>query len=246
MKVRRKYDSLAGKKIVLLGGSSGLGLATAMMAAGEGAQVVLVSSNAKKIEAALKELPEGSTGYAADLSSEEEVKNIFSKTGKFDHLVFTAGESIRLIKLADIEVAAAKKYFDLRYFGAITAVRYGAPCINPGGSIVLTSGIASPRPGPGWFLGASICAAIEGFTRTISIELSPVRVNAVSPGVVRTNLWSGMSEADREGMYASVGGKLPVQRVGEAEDIAQAYLYCMKQSFMTGQILVTDGGTVLV
>jgi NAD(P)-dependent dehydrogenase (short-subunit alcohol dehydrogenase family) len=246
MKTQTENGSMKGKKIVLLGGSSGLGLATAKAAAAEGAAVVIVSSNQDRINAALNDLPDNSAGYAIDLTNEGEVKNLFIKIGNFDHLMFSAGEAIQLVQLKDIDINAAKKYFDLRYFGAITAVKYGAGYINAGGSIVLTSGIASPRPDSGWFLGASICAATEGFVRTMAMELKPVRVNAVSPGVVKTNLWSAMSEEERENMYQAVGEKLPVKRVGEAADIAQAFLYCMKQPFMTGQILITDGGAVLV
>jgi NAD(P)-dependent dehydrogenase (short-subunit alcohol dehydrogenase family) len=133
----------------------------------------------------------------------------------------------------------------LRYWGALTAAKHGAPQIRAGGSIVFTSGIAGARPRAGWALGASICAAMEGLTRALAVELAPLRVNIVSPGFVRTPLWRNMSEADREAMYAAAGAKLPVGRVGEAADIAQAYLFLMQQGFATGQTLVVDGGGVL-
>ena len=93
---------------------------------------------------------------------------------------------------------------------------------------------------------ASVCGAIEALTRALAIELAPIRVNAVSPGVVRTNLWQSMSSSEREQLYESVGKRLPVGRVGEAYDIAQAYLFLMKEEFGTGQTVVVDGGTVLV
>jgi NAD(P)-dependent dehydrogenase (short-subunit alcohol dehydrogenase family) len=93
---------------------------------------------------------------------------------------------------------------------------------------------------------ASICGAMDALTRALAVELAPVRVNAVSPGVVRTALWSNMSEADRDAMYRDIGAALPVGRVGEARDIAQAYLYLMREGFSTGQVVVVDGGTVLV
>ncbi|MDB5110892.1 MAG: family oxidoreductase [Mucilaginibacter sp.] len=237
---------LKGKKVVILGGSSGIGLATAKAAAGEDAKVVIVSSNQERVNNALKELPEGNNGYVVNLNNEQQVQDFFTKLGQFDHLVYTAGEALQLINLADVAVADAKRFFDLRYWGAFTAVKYAAQYINSDGSIVLTGGIASLRPGKGWSLGASICAAMEGFTRAMAIELAPVRVNIVSPGVVKTNLWSNMTDAEKEAMYSGIGNNLPVKRVGEAEDIAQAYLYLMRQQYGTGQMIVVDGGTVLV
>ncbi|MDB4924199.1 SDR family oxidoreductase [Mucilaginibacter sp.] len=238
--------SLTGKKVVILGGSSGIGLATAKAAAQEGATVVIVSSNQQRIDNALVELPAGNKGFAVDLTDEQQIKDFFIQLGKFDHLVYTAGESLQLVTIADVPVADAQRFFNLRYWGAFMAVKYASPYINTGGSITLTGGIAALRPGSGWSLGASICAAMEGFTRAMAIELAPVRVNLVSPGVVRTNLWSAMSEEERENLYTSAGNNLPVKRIGEAEDIAQTYLYLIGQQYSTGQIVVVDGGSVLV
>jgi NAD(P)-dependent dehydrogenase (short-subunit alcohol dehydrogenase family) len=118
--------------------------------------------------------------------------------------------------------------------------------MDEGGSIVLTTGTAADRPGPGWALAASICGAINGLTRALAVELAPIRVNAVAPGVVRSPLWRLMEEADREQLYQSIGSSLPAGRIGEVDDVAKAYLYCLTQSFATGTILTVDGGTVLV
>jgi len=93
---------------------------------------------------------------------------------------------------------------------------------------------------------ASMCGTMEALTRALAIELAPIRVNGVSPGVVRTNLWQSMSAAEREHLFESVGKSLPVGRVGEPHDIAQAYVFLMQEGFGTGQTLVVDGGTVLV
>jgi NAD(P)-dependent dehydrogenase (short-subunit alcohol dehydrogenase family) len=87
---------------------------------------------------------------------------------------------------------------------------------------------------------------MEALTRALAVELAPIRVNAVCPGVVKTELWRGMTEADREAMYRDVGQKLPVGRVGEAEDLAETYLYLMREAYSTGQVIVVDGGAVLV
>lgn len=239
-------SSLVGKKVIVLGGSSGIGLATAKAAAVEGALVTIVSSNQQRIDRALQELPSGSRGHAADFTDEAQVAALFAQTGNLDHLVFTAGENIQLGPIADTTTDAAQQYFRLRFWGAYTAVRYAAKWINAGGSITLTGGIASQRPGPGWSLGASICAAMEGFTRAMAVELAPLRVNLVSPGVVKTNLWAGLSEAERSSMYQTMEEKLPVRQVGNPNDIARTYLYLMQQPYSTGQIITVDGGAVLV
>jgi NAD(P)-dependent dehydrogenase (short-subunit alcohol dehydrogenase family) len=246
MNTQNQNSKLLNKRIILMGGTSGIGLATAKAAAAEGANVVVVSSSQQRVDSALAELPESAAGYAVDLSKEQNIKAFFDSIGNFDHLVYTAAENISLIYVNELELEKAHSYFNLRYWGVLASIKYGAPHINQGGSISLMSGIANPRPGAGWLLGASICGAIEGLTRAMAVELAPVRVNAVSAGVVKTNLWNSIPEADREAYYKSVGDSLLVKRVGEAEDIAQAFTYLMKQQFSSGQILITDGGTVLV
>jgi len=237
---------LQGKKVIILGGSSGIGLATAKAAAAEGAEVIIVSANQQRINNALTELPEGAKGYAVDLSREENIKNFFAQIGNFDHLIYTAGENLNLGTIDQTDLATAQQFFIVRYWGAFAAVKYGAPLINAGGSICLTSGVASMRPGKGWSVATSICCAMEGFARAMAVELAPIRVNCVVPGVVKTNLWNSMAETDREALYQNVGDSLLVKRVGEAEDIAQTHLYLMKQRFGTGQNIVVDGGAVLV
>jgi NAD(P)-dependent dehydrogenase (short-subunit alcohol dehydrogenase family) len=212
----------------------------------EGAAVVVASSRKEKVARALAALPDGAEGHALDLSDEAQVGALFARIGALDHLVYTAGEALQLGELDATALAQARQAFELRYWGALAAVKHGSHSIRAGGSIVLTTGIASARPRTGWTVGASICGAMEALTRALAVELAPVRVNAVSPGVVRTTLWSNMSEADREAMYRQVGAAIPVGRVGEPHDIAQAYLYLMRADFSTGQVITIDGGTVLV
>lgn len=237
---------LKNKRVVILGGSTGIGLATAKAAAEEGAIVTIVSSSQKKIVAALSELPTNCGGQAVDLSNEENIKDFFDKNGKFDHLLYTAGENLNLTTLNSTDLQPARNFFTVRYWGAVAAIKYATPWINTGGSISLTSGIASLRPGAGWALASSICGAMEGLCRAMAVELAPIRVNVVLPGVIKTNLWDSMSEKDRQNFYDSVANSLLVKRVGRAEDIAQTYLFLMKQSFATGQTFIIDGGTALV
>ncbi len=238
--------TLAGKKVLILGGTSGIGLATAKAAAAEGAIVTIVSSNQQRIDQALQQLPAGSQGHEVDLGHEQNIQSFFDRKASFDHLVYSAGENLRLSPIPETDIEQARQFLTIRFWGAYAAVKYGARFINPGGSICLTGGNAGLRPGKGWTIASSICGAMEGLTRALAVELAPLRVNVVTPGVVRTNLWNGMPEADRENYFKTVSDSILVGRIGEAEDIAQTFIYLMKQGYTTGQALVVDGGAVLV
>jgi NAD(P)-dependent dehydrogenase (short-subunit alcohol dehydrogenase family) len=239
-------NGFENKRVVILGGSSGIGLAVAEQAVSQGAKLVIASSNAERVQKAVEKFEQNAQGHTLDLTDESAVENFFAKLGAFDHLVFTAGDSLHLHDLATTDLKQARRAFELRYWAALAAVKYGSKSIRKGGSIVLTTGVAGQRPHKGWVVAASVCGTIEALTRALALELAPIRVNAVSPGVVRTNLWQNMTAAEQERLYESVGSSLPVGRVGEARDIAQAYLFLMQEEFSTGQTLVVDGGTVLV
>src|ERR1700723_1262783 len=242
----RRENGLRDKRVVVLGGSSGIGLAVAEQAAAQGADVVIASSNAERVQKAVESIGGEAQGQVVDVSDERALATFFSKLGAFDHLVFTAGDSLHLHDLAATDLQQARHAFELRYWAALAAVKYGSPHIRPQGSVVLTTGIAGQRPQKGWVIAASVCGTIEALTRALAVELAPIRVNAVSPGVVRTNLWQNMGAEEREALFESVGKSLPVGRVGEASDIAQAYLFLMQEGFSSGQTVVVDGGTVLV
>jgi NAD(P)-dependent dehydrogenase (short-subunit alcohol dehydrogenase family) len=238
--------SLSQKKIVILGGTSGIGFAVAELAAREGASVVVVSSNPERVSAAVGLLPNGAQGHAVDLTNEVAVQALFEGVESIDHLVFTAGESLELGALATTDVSAAQRFFRLRYWGAFMAAKHAAARIRPGGSIVFTSGLAGARPHPGWALGASICSAMEGLTRALAVELAPIRVNIVSPGVVKTSLWDSLPAVDREALFEQSAAQLLVKHVGEPHEVADAYLYLMKQTYCSGEILRVDGGGGLI
>ncbi|WP_265565402.1 SDR family oxidoreductase [Streptomyces hygroscopicus] len=237
---------LTGQRVVLMGGTSGIGLATAKAVSAQGAQAIVVSSRQSSVDKALSELPQEAEGRVVNLADTEQIADLFASLGDVDHLVYTAGEPLALMPLETLDIEAARSFFTLRFFSALDAVRAAAPRLRAGGSVTLTTGIAKDRPGPGWAVAAGICGAVEALTKALAVELAPVRVNAVSPGVVRSPLWSGMSEGDRDAMFENIGKSLPVGRVGEVEDIAQAYLYLITQPYTTGSIITIDGGTVLV
>ncbi|MGA7922290.1 MAG: SDR family oxidoreductase [Candidatus Acidiferrales bacterium] len=239
------HAGLSNQRVVVLGGSSGIGLAVAQQIVSQEATAIIASSNAERVKQAVATLGGKAEGHTLDLCDEHDIQNFFQKIGDFDHLVFTAGDTLQLNDLVATDLNHARHAFELRYWAALAAVKYASPHIRKGGSIVLTTGIASERPRKGWTLAASVCGAIVSLTRALAVELAPIRVNAVSPGVVRTNLWKNMQEQERDGMYESVGKTLLVGRVGEASEIARAYLFLIQEGYSTGQTVVVDGGRVL-
>ncbi|MEO7732366.1 MAG: SDR family oxidoreductase [Kofleriaceae bacterium] len=239
--------SLNNQRIVVLGGSAGIGLAVAEAAAREGARVVIASRNPARVQAAVARLGGGAhEGHAVDLRSPAAVAAVLATLGEIDHLVFTAGEELLIKPLAELDLAAARAFFELRYWGALAAIQAARPQLAKRGSIVLTSGAAGHRPYPGFVIGASICSAMEAVTRTLAVELAPIRVNIVTPGFVDTDLWSNIPAAAKQDMFRDAAARLPVGRIGTADDIAEHYLAFMRGGYVTGQALVVDGGGVLV
>jgi NAD(P)-dependent dehydrogenase (short-subunit alcohol dehydrogenase family) len=237
---------MQNKRIVVLGGSSGIGFAVAARAAREGARVVVASHDPRRVERAVAAIP-GAQGHAVDLRSEPAVRALFDQLGgPIDHLVYTAGEELLLSPLSELDLQTARRFFELRYWGALAAVKAARPHLARDGSIVLTSGGAAHRPFPGFVIGASVCAAMEATARTLAIELAPIRVNVVTPGFVDTELWSNIPPDARAQMVRDAAAKLPVGRVGRPDDLAEHYLAFMRGGYVTGQALVVDGGHLLV
>ena len=143
MSPEKDFDN---KRVVIVGGSSGIGLAVAEEAALQGAEVVIVSSNAKRVQEAVKSIGGEAQGQAVDVYDEKAVESFFTNIDTFDHLVFTAGDSLQLHELADTDLKQARHAFELRYWSALATVKYGSPQIRQGGSIVLTTGVAGRRP----------------------------------------------------------------------------------------------------
>jgi NAD(P)-dependent dehydrogenase (short-subunit alcohol dehydrogenase family) len=239
-------SGLNEKGVVVLGGASGIGLATALAAAARGAVVTVTSRSGDRVAHAVRQIGGSARGEVVNLENEEETRALFERVGGFDHLVYTAGDELLLSPVAQLDLATARRSFEVRVFGALGAIKHAVARIRPGGSIVLTHGIAGARPSAGWTVGAAVCGAMDALTRALAVELAPVRVNAVSPGLVRTPLWNPIPEAQREALFREAGGKLLTKRIGEAAEIAEAYCYLMENTFTTGQTLVVDGGGVLV
>jgi NAD(P)-dependent dehydrogenase (short-subunit alcohol dehydrogenase family) len=237
--------SLKNTRVLIIGGTSGIGLGVAMAVAERGATPIVVSRRQASVDRALTQLPDHARGATVDLTDMAALAQLALDVGELDHFVFTAGESLELAQLADLTPELITGFFATRFVGALSAVRAFAPRLRAGGSITLTSGSAAEQPEFG-ALPVSICGAMNALTTALAVELAPIRVNAVAPGVVRTPLWDALPEADRTVMYGEAAHRLPVGRIGEVGDVALAYVYCMEQTYGTGIVLKVDGGSVMV
>src|ERR1700727_2902318 len=173
----QQENGLKAKRVIVLGGSSGIGLAVAEQASSQGADVVVASSNPDRIQKAVQSLGGRVEGETADLSDEHAIAGLFTRLGPIDHLVFTAGDNLHLHDLADTDLVQARRAFELRYWSALAAVKYASPGIRKGGSIVLTTGVAGQRPHKGGVVAASVCGTIEALTRALSLEFVTIRAN---------------------------------------------------------------------
>jgi NAD(P)-dependent dehydrogenase (short-subunit alcohol dehydrogenase family) len=236
--------SLQGKTVVVIGGASGIGLAVAEAALKDGARVVVASSKQANVSAAAEKLGAGATGLAVDVSDEGSVAAFFDKLGPFDHLAFTAGDWAGGFgePARDMDIEAARAGLTVRFWGALTAVKYGCRTIAKDGSITLTGGMLAHRPMKGAALATAVGGAIEHLTVGLAVDLAPVRVNAVCPGLILTEHTKMMPPQ----MIEMFTARLPLPRGGEPSETAEAYLYLMRGGFTTGQVLMVDGGAFVV
>src|SRR6202171_5868530 len=228
---------LAGQKVVVVGGSSGIGLATAELAQREGADVIIASRNADRLHAAAEKL--GAKAIAADVTSDESVASLFRSCGPVDHVVVTAAQ-LRSGPFKTVAMEDVRATMEGKFWGAWRVARSAE--IRPGGSLTLVSGYLSIRPRPNSAIISVANGTLESLARALALELAPVRVNAVSPGIVDTPIRAAMPEAARRDMLAKTAAALPVGRVGVGEDIARQILALIIIGFMTGSIDYLDGG----
>ena len=232
---------LAGKKVVVVGGSSGIGFSTAELAKAEGADLTIASRNAERLKTAAGKL--GARAITADVTSDDSVAQLFRQCGPVDHVIVTAAQ-LRTGPFKTVSMEDARATMEGKFWGAWRVAR--AAEIRPGGSLTLVSGYFSVRPRPGVAIVSAANGALESLTRCLALELAPVRVNAVSPGLIDTPIRAAMPEAARRDLLAKTAAALPVGRVGEADDVARQIMAFLTIGFATGTIVYLDGGGLLV
>ena len=236
-------NTIENKTVVVIGGSSGMGLAVAIKSAQSGARVVIASRSQHKLNAAAAQIGGDVHWQVVDTTDESSVSDLFERLGAVDHLVIP-GSSLKTGTLREMPLADGLFTMQSKFWGPYLCAKCAR--INPGGSITLFSGILSRRPGQNDAVLASVNAAVEAMGRALAKDLAPVRVNVISPGMTAgTGAYLKMPEAAREGMFAAIAGRLPAGRVGRPEDIADATLMLMTNGFITGIVLDVDGGGLI-
>lgn len=234
---------LEGRTVVVIGGASGVGYAVAEAALEAGARVIVGSSQAARVEAAAAKLGQGASGHVVDVKDEASVAAFFEAVGAFDHLVFTAGDWGHMFGATrDLDIEASKSRMEVRFWGAARAAKYALRQIAADGSITLTGGMLAHRPMPGAPLVTASANSTEGLAMGLARDLAPIRVNAVCLGLIVSEQVRAMGEATIKAFTAN----LPLPRGGTVEEAVEAYLYLMRATYVTGQVVRVDGGGSLV
>ena len=232
-------SSLNGKTVIVIGGSSGIGAAVAKAATDRGAHVVLAGRRlASGSDNGLRSEP-------VDVTDAASLQRLFETVGRFDHLVYTSGPSVRAKNLIETDLDEAQENFNVKLWGSLRAIQLALPYLDERGSISLTSGQLGRKLAPGQFIKTGINAATEALGKQLAKELAPRRVNVISPGVIDTPAYAGLAEEQRQAMFTKASGLLPVGRVGQAEEVAEGYVLAMENGFMTGAVIDIDGGGLL-
>lgn len=240
---------LMGRKIVVVGGSSGIGLGVAAAALQHGAELVLVGRSQEKLLRAQRQL--GGNGrvktVAADMTQEADIAAAFAGIGAFDHLVSTAGPPPPGDPIGATNAEEVRRFIDDKLVGAVLLAKHAVRTLRRGGSMTFTSGINKDRPPvPGGAVVSAIAGSFSYFARALALELAPSRVNIVSPGWVDTPMFDELVGEAKAGYFEAMAARLPIGRIATPADVAPAYLYVMESAFMTGETIHIDGGQRLV
>lgn len=236
--------SLKDKRIVVIGGSSGIGLAVARGAAAQGGKVLIAGRDAHKLAAATQDIP-GIITEVLDIRDEKQVADFFEHIGTFDHLVVTAAAPIGASPLVIQDFSALHDAMDSKLYGSLLAAKYAAPRIRGGGSIGFTTGMLARKPTINALAKTLINAALEAAVRQLAKELAPLRFYAVSPGPVDTPSWAHLDENSRAAVFDKLSSTLLVGFVASPEDTAAAYLFAMQARALTGTVIDLDSGALI-
>ncbi len=230
---------LQGAHVVVIGGSTGIGFAAAKLARQEGAELTIAGRSPEKLAQAQRELGEVRT-IVADISNEAAVRQVFEGISHVDHVVIAAGNIVNG-RIVDNDLANLRRIIDERIWGLTYVVRSAAPKMTSG-SITFTSGGLSSRPRLGTAMLTAVLASVEAITPALALELAPIRVNTVTPGLIDTPLLHNTYGTERDTMVKNREAMLPGKRIGSAEEVAQVMLMLMTNAYMTGEVLHIDGG----
>ncbi len=237
-------STLAGKNVVVIGGTSGIGLATALAASALGANVWAAGRSKEHIEKAKAASGGKVKIVSVDTHDEEGLKTLFAEVGSIDHLVSAATGASRTLKPFVEQTEDQFKEAFGKLWGYAKVVRTGVSFMAPNSSITLVSGAPARKIKPNVSALSCVGAAVENLGRALAVELAPIRVNVVSPGIIDTALfdWMGAGKADR--VAAMTKGQL-VERVGKPQEVASALIYLMQNGYATGTTVDVDGGQLL-
>ncbi|MEV0462140.1 SDR family oxidoreductase [Nocardia tengchongensis] len=233
------------QRVVIMGGSSGIGEATAAVFAAAGAEVVITGRRTDKLDAAVARIGGDTTGYAVDATDQAAVDAFFAQVGTIDHLVISVSGSAGSGPFAELDLEQLAAGFDGKFWPQVRILKAALPHLDSRGSVTLVTAGSSRSAFPGTAGLAAINGALDAMVPPLAVELAPLRINAVSPGVVDTPWWDRVPEAQRTALFDGLVATTPVGRVGRPEDIARAIHMLATNGFITGVVLDANGGTSL-
>ncbi|KAJ4991377.1 short chain dehydrogenase [Stagonosporopsis vannaccii] len=261
MSDQNKYSNkLRGSRVLIIGGSSGIGFCTAEACLEYGATVTIASSNSSRVQASVSKLqstyPSAKSnihGQTVDLSKsdtlESELKTLFDETvkdmggEKLNHVIFTAGDALATMKLAEMTMESILKAGQIRFFAPLLAAKFVPQYVEASheSSYIITTGSISEKPMPDWSVIGSFAGGHHSMVRNLALDLKPIRVNGVSPGVVDTQLWK-MPKEQKDQLMEQMSKKMATGTPGRPEWVAESFLGLMRDYNIDGAMIRTDGG----
>jgi len=238
--------SLAGQHVVIVGGTSGMGLGAARAAAAAGARVT-VAGRRKPPTGVSDDTPRTRFAHrAVDLTSADTVRALFEDVGELDHLFITATPKAPVSDFSKQSVEDAQHFMNGKFFGSWQCAKCAAPHLRASGSITFLTGATSVRPQRGMAIVTATFAALEALSQALALDLSPIRVNTIRPGLIDSAMWDFLDDHARASLRERVRSTFPVQRIGTIDDIGHAAVFLMTNGYVTGTVLEVSGGETLV